>query len=100
LTPRVCKFCKRDIEPEMGDTDTCDSCWYGMRLEPDAFEAQMSRTGVELADGGHGFTQIDDGSVVEFNRAPYRLASEPAPVNPTRAQIDAWRKTSRRGGGV
>jgi hypothetical protein len=91
-----CKFCKREVDPEMGDSDTCDSCWYGMRLDPDEFEANMEALGVELADGGHGFAQIDDGSIVHFNRAPYRLASEPEPVNPTRAQLDEWAKTSRK----
>lgn len=92
-----CKFCKGALDPvEDRGSDTCGACWYGMRLEPDQFEKDMAERGVEIAEGGHGFAQIDDGSIVHFNRAPYRLASEPAPVNPTRAQLDEWTRTGKR----
>lgn len=85
---RECKFCKLEVDPvECGDSDVCESCWYGMRLEPEEFEARMARLGVQLADGGHGFQAIDDGSIVHLNRDPFRLASEPAPDN---AGIAAW----------
>lgn len=92
----VCKFCSRELDPVTEADDTCESCWYGMRLEPEEFEADMKARGVELADGGHGFDQLDDGSTVHFNRAPYRLATETAPVNPTRAELDAISEAARK----
>jgi hypothetical protein len=76
-----CKFCSGQVEPEVGDDDTCESCWYGMRLEPAEFEADMQQRGVEFASGGHGFQELPDGTTVHVHRAPYRLASEPAPSN-------------------
>lgn len=87
--PKLCRFCGGEVDPvEAGDSDTCEACWYGMRLEPKAFERRMRKRGVKLADGGHGFTRLDDGSIVHIHRDPYRLASEPAPVNLTRAELD------------
>lgn len=52
------------------------------------------------SDGAHGFVRIDDGSIVHLNRSPYRLASDPEPINPTRAQLDEWAKSSRKPRGL
>lgn len=91
MSDKVCKFCAGLLDPVQDrGSDTCEGCWYEMRLEPEAFERTMRGLGVEIRRNGHGFTRLDDGSVVHINRIPYRLASEPAPVNPTRAEVDQW----------
>ena len=72
----ACRFCSGTVEPEVGDDDTCETCWYGMRLEPEMFEQRMKSLGVTLKRGAHGWHQREDGSVIHVNASPY----EPGPV--------------------
>lgn len=40
-----CDYCGGSLEPDERDSGTCDGCWYGMRLEPEAWEARLAAIG-------------------------------------------------------
>lgn len=63
-----CEYCGSTDEV---DNDVCDSCWYGMRLDPDGFKEQMKKLGVSLESGHHGWHELDDGKVIHVNSNPF-----------------------------
>lgn len=48
-----CAICSDvDVENILRPGDLCDGCWYGMRLRPDEWEAEMKERGIEVERTG------------------------------------------------
>lgn len=47
-TKEPCRYCGDPVGEEGARSGTCDHCWYGMRLAPDEWEAEMKAKGREV----------------------------------------------------
>jgi hypothetical protein len=60
-----CRICKEETEYE---SDLCDFCWYGMRLNPEEWIASLKERGIEAPEKTGG-CNLADGTV--FCTNPY-----------------------------
>ena len=68
----LCKYCGGPEGEEGAGTGVCEGCYYGMRLEPEVWEARMRELGKEPKHrGGCIVTQHGDGVVSISCRDPY-----------------------------
>ena len=43
-----CKICDKEDESVDENNSICDGCWYGMRLDPEAWKEQIKAKGIEI----------------------------------------------------
>lgn len=73
-----CEFCGQPVGLEGKGSTTCDRCWYGMRMAPDEWLAELKAEGCTppIYQGGCIETQLfhEDGSPAGYGiacRSPY-----------------------------
>ncbi len=45
-----CNICDRETDLDL-EGDTCDRCWYGMRMDPNGWKKEMVKEGIEIERG-------------------------------------------------
>lgn len=80
MTEGGCKFCGAVDEETKAGSDTCDGCWYGMRLEPEEWRVRLAKAGrAPRYRGGCVLESREDGSAAIVCRDPFVPGLEVAP---------------------
>lgn len=74
----LCKFCDRELEPDEAASQTCDGCYYGMRLDPAGWKRSLKKAGKKKPVQGLGCQHLplENGGAAIVCYDPYQTAED------------------------